>query len=136
MVGRRVPTDRALATELVVRVTDPPLARGPEADTVVLVAVPREGSPRARYLSWIVGYGDLDLAHELEPGRWTIVEPPEPYKTRVDWQPYGWGPLELVWTLPPLHERRAATTNGNGKAVGAFQPLAPAQLGRRRRNPR
>jgi len=97
-MGERVPTDAALKTEWVVYVTVTASQSGPVADSVLLVAVSQDGNASARYLSWIVGYEDLDRASGAESGRWRLIEPATPYVEKVSWQPFGWGALEPVWT--------------------------------------
>lgn len=120
LMGERVPTDAALEGELVVRVTAATGEAGPVADSMIMVAGSGDGTPRARYLSWIVGYADLDEASAAEPGRWNLVEPSALYAGQVSWQPYGWGPLEQVWTHPPPAERLRsyALNNGVGNVSG------------------
>jgi hypothetical protein len=99
VLGERAPAGPGFATELVVRVTASDEA-GPAANSIVMVARDGGGLRRARYISWI-GYADLDHANSREFGRWRLVEPPEPYRSDVAWQAFGWGPLEDVWTRPP-----------------------------------
>jgi hypothetical protein len=122
LMGRRIPTDPQLDEELAVRVAEGD-ACGPAGGSFVLVGVSNGGGARARYISWIT-YADLDEAEKAEPGRWTIVEPPVPYSGRVTWLPFGWGPLELVWTHPPPAERLAFFPLRNG--VGTDRLHLPA----------
>jgi hypothetical protein len=121
LMGRRVPTDPAIGEELVVRAAGAEDLGGPVRDSIVLVEILHDGTARARYVSWI-GYADLDEASVAEPGRWELVEPAVPFMRDVTWQPYGWGPLDLVYTHPPPSERHDLR-NGRGK-------LAPEELAR------
>ena len=104
LMGRRVPTNPDVEAEVVVRAAGAEDVGGPVRDSIVLVEILHDGTARARYISWI-GYADLDEASALEPGRWELVEPAVPFMRDVTWQPYGWGPLDLVYTHPPLSER-------------------------------
>lgn len=121
LMGRRVPTNPDLEEELVVRAAGAEDVGGPVRDSIVLVEILRDGTARARYVSWI-GYADLDEAGTAEPGRWELVEPATPFTRDVTWQPYGWGPLDLVYTQPPPSERHDLR-NGRGK-------LTPDELAR------
>lgn len=112
MMGRRVPTDTTLQSELVVRVSSSTQPE-PVPESMLLVSVSTDGSARARYLSWI-GYADLDEAEALEPDRWEIIEPPLVYRGEASWEPFGRESLELVWTHPPLSERLGNDGRGNG----------------------
>ncbi len=99
LIGARRAPEGDEDAELVVRVTSPSRPDGPAPNAFVLVDLTQGGTPRARYLSWI-GYPDLDEVSDFEFGRWRLVEPAEPAALDVDWQPFGWGPMEVVWTRP------------------------------------
>lgn len=128
LMGERSPTDPRLETEVVVRVTSETDPAGPVANSMVMVAVSRDGGARARYLSWIVGYADLDKASAAEPSRWRHVEPAAQYRHDVAWQPFGWGPLEKVWTHPAPFERVDTDGFKNGRrrlTAADVEPLGP-----------
>lgn len=99
LIGERPASDPDGRGEVVIRVTPHGGPDGPARNSFILVDLDHDGMPRARYLSWI-GYPDLDEVSDFEFGRWRLVEPPQSTAIDVDWRPFGWGPMEVVWTRP------------------------------------
>jgi hypothetical protein len=63
---------------------------GPAENAFVFVEIDGSRSTRARYLTWINLY-DIEHAGNIQPARWSLCEPPEPFEGDVEWMPLGWG---------------------------------------------
>jgi hypothetical protein len=96
LVGERSPNSSESKTEQVVLVSVEHRSQGPAENSMIMVELSKAGTYRGRYLSWI-GYADLDQANSLEFGRWKLIEPPSTFTKEIEWQPFGWGPLESVY---------------------------------------
>ena len=61
---------------------------GPVPGSMIVVEGPDSATARARYLSWI-NYHDIELAKEVAPLEWELVEPSEKVVVACRWAPYG-----------------------------------------------
>jgi hypothetical protein len=106
VIGRHFDSGRKLALGRVIHVGRQHASEGPAENAFLYVEERHGAMPRARYISWINLY-DIEFAATQNQGDWSLVQPPERFKTRVEWCPFGWDgkPLpNVAYVIPALSD--------------------------------